>query len=295
MQRRAAAIYVALFLVIGAGAYSLIATAQTPTIGFENPEYELSQGETFQVEGQTYNVTSISAEVQSGGGGGHGGGGGGGELVRSGQVSWVNDSARYTAQWENNTTVNMGQNNTTYRVLVQQTSGNPTDFVLREEINQTQVLQNDPAADNQTVMRNGERVVLVEGEDGSLNAVPVDEYFPEPSTQQYSENDSLTYQGNETTVDAVENESVTLAWTGEKTNTAELSDEGNVTLGNQTYLVHFQDNETVALTQNFESYRMQTNSIAEFHEQVNGLWGIVILCGSVAVLLVGMAYLPSRY
>lgn len=294
MQRRAAAIYVALFLVIGAGAYSLIATAQTPTIGFENPEYELSQGQTFQVEGQTYNVTTVSAEVQSGGGGGHGGGGGG-ELVRSGQVSWVNDSARFTANWENNSTVTLGEDNTTYRVLVQPASGNPTDFTLREEINRTQILQNDSAADNETVVRNGERVVLVEGENGSLTAVPVDEYFPEPSTQQYSEGDQLTYQNNQTTVDAVENESVTLAWTAPKTNTAELSNEGNVTLGNQTYLAHFPSNETVVLTQDFESYRSQSDSIDEFHKHVNGLWGIVILCGSVAVLLVGMAYLPSRY
>jgi hypothetical protein len=294
MQRRAAAIYVALFLVIGAGAYSLIATAQTPHVGFENPEHELSQGQTFQVEGQTYNVTSVSAEMEGGGGGGHGGGGPA-TLVRSGEVSWVNDSARYTANWENNSTVDLGEDNTTYRVLVQQSSGNPTDFTLREELNRTQILQNDPAADNETVVRDGERVVLVEDENGSLTAVPVDEYFPEPSTEQYSEGDQLTYEGNQTTVDAVENESVTLAWTAPRTNTAELSNEGNVTLGGQTYLAHFPNNETVVLTQDFQSYRSQTDNIDQFQEHINGLWGIVILCGTIAVLLIGMAYLPSRY
>lgn len=294
MQRRAAAIYVALFLVIGAGAYSLIATAQTPTVGFENPAYSLSQGQTFQAEGQTYNVTSISAEMQGGDGGGHGGGGQP-ELVRSGQLSWVNDSARYTAEWENNTTVSIGEDNTSYRVLVQPASGNPSDFTLREEINRTQVLQNDPAADNQTVTRNGQEVVLVESENGTLTAVPVDEYFPEPSSQQYSEGNQLTYQGNQTTVDAVENESVTLAWNAPKNETAELSDEGNVTIGSQTYLAKFPDNETVVLTQDFQSYRQQSGEIAEFNTHVNGLWGIVILCGSLAALLVAMAYLPSRY
>lgn len=294
MQRRAAAIYVALFLVIGAGAYSLIATAQQPTVGFENPEYQLTQGETIQIDGQTYNVTTIKAESQSGGGGGHGGGsGGGGELVRSGQISWTNQSARYTATLENNSTVTV--QNTQYRVLIPNTSGNPNSFTLREEINESAVLQNDSAADNQTVTRDGERFVVVADENGNATLVPADEYFPEPSSQQYSENDTLSYQGNQTTVDAVENDSVTLSWTAPRTNTAELTDEGNVTLGSQTYLAQFPNNETVVLTQNFQSYREQTSEIHEFQKHKNGLWGVVILCGSIAVLLTAMAYLPSRY
>ena len=60
MQRRAAAIYVALFVLIGAASYSLIATAQQPTVEFDNPTYELSQGDQLDVGGQTYTVASVS-------------------------------------------------------------------------------------------------------------------------------------------------------------------------------------------------------------------------------------------
>lgn len=292
MQRRAAAIYVALFLVIGAGSYSLIATAQTPTISFEEPDNTYQQGDTFETGAQTYTVSDITAEVESGGGGGHGGGGGG-ALVRSGQVSWVNDSARYTETWDNNTTVTV--DGTEYRVLVERTSGNPTAFDLQTTINETAILQDDPDADNETVTRDGERYVVIEDENGDATLVPADEYFPEPTSEQYSEDDTLQYNGNQSTVTAVENESVTLAWNAPKTNTAELSNEGNVTLGGETYLAYFPNNESVVLTQDFESYRTQTEQIEEFHTFENGLWGVVILCASIAVLLIGLAYLPSRY
>jgi hypothetical protein len=286
MQRRAAAIYVALFLVIGAGSYSLIATAQTPAISFEEPDNTYQQGETFQVEGQTYTVSDITAEVESGGGGG-------GELVRSGQVSWVNDSARYTETWDNNTTVTVDGEE--YRVLVEQTSGNPTAFDLQTTINRTAILMDDPDADNETVTRDGEQYVVVQNENGEATLVPADEYFPEPTSEQYSEGDSLQYNGNQSTVDAVENESVTLAWNAPRTNTAELSNEGNVSVGGETYLAFFPNNDSVVLTQDFESYRTQTENIDEFHLYENGLWGVTILCASVIVLLIGLAYLPSRY
>ncbi|MFC6823818.1 hypothetical protein [Halopelagius fulvigenes] len=286
MQRRAAAVYVAFFLVIGAASYSLIATAQTPEVQFQNPKYSVSQGDTFRVDGQTYNVSELSASME---GGGHGGGA---SLSRSATITYTEQSAEYTETWSNNTSVAVGSSNWT--VLVPNQS-DPSQFTLREDVNRTTILQQDPNADNETVTRNGEEYVVVQNQDGNTMLVPASEYFPAPQTRQVSEGDTLQYQGNQTNVANVTQSGVEVTWTAPRTNTIDVSSGSNVTLSNQTYLAHFENNKTLQLTQNFESYRAQEEEITTFHTQENGLWGIVILCGSVAVLLVALAFLPSRY
>lgn len=288
MQRRAAALWVALFLVLGVASYSLIATATPPTIGFENPEHELSQGETFTVGDRTYTVSGITASTSGGGGGGHGGGA---TLERSGELTWTNDSARYTATWANGSTVTYEDQQ--YLVLISD-SPDPDQFVLEETINRSAILQDDPDAANETVTQGGTEYVVVT-RDGQKNLVPTDEYFPEPATRQFDEGQTIDYRGNQTEIATVTNQSATLAWTAPRQNTVELADQSNVTLAGTTYLAFFPDNTTVVLTQNFESYDRQQTEIAEHHERVNGLWGISILSGLVSILLVGMAYLPSRY
>ncbi|MFC7172732.1 hypothetical protein ACFQL0_03935 [Haloplanus litoreus] len=187
MQRRAAAIYVAFFIVLGAASYSVIATATAPTVEFDNPDHRLSQGDEFSVENRQYTVTTISAEME-GGGGGHGGAA---SVTRSGQVSWTNDSARYTQTWEHNSTVTyQGED---YRVLVTR-SEDPTTFSLQEPINRSAILQNDSAVRNELVTVNGtEYVVRESGDERSLT--PASEYFPEPASTQYSEGDSSRTKG----------------------------------------------------------------------------------------------------
>jgi len=58
MQRRAVAVYAALFVLVAGVAGVLTVTADSPEIGFENPDYEVSDGETIEVEGQEYVVGS---------------------------------------------------------------------------------------------------------------------------------------------------------------------------------------------------------------------------------------------
>ncbi|QLG60952.1 hypothetical protein [Halorarum salinum] len=172
MQRRAAAIYVAFFLVVGAVSFSLIATASAPELSFENPEHELGQGDTFTVDGTEYTVASIDAEMSGGGGGGHGGGGG--------------------AALERSATLNA------------------TD------------------------------------ESGNTTEVSVD-------------------------------------------------DEANVTLGETTYFAHFPDNSTLVLTQEFDQYRAYQEQTVQQKKHTDGLWGVTLLSSLVAVFMVGLAFLPSRY
>ncbi|WP_123624414.1 hypothetical protein [Halorubrum sp. CSM-61] len=65
------AVYAALFLLVAGVAGVLTVTAESPEVAFENPDHELSSGDTFEVDGTEYVVAEIS-EVEEGGGG-HGG------------------------------------------------------------------------------------------------------------------------------------------------------------------------------------------------------------------------------
>jgi len=286
MQRRAAAIYVAFFIVLGAASYSVIATATAPTIGFENPDHRLSEGDQFSVEDRQYTVSAISAEMEDGGG--HGGGA---SVTRSGQVTWTNDTARYTQTWDHNSTVTYQDE--TYRVLVED-ADDPTAFQLVEEVNRTGILQEDPSVENETVTVNGtEYVVSQEGDDRSLT--PASQYFPSPESTEYAEDDGLQYQGNATTVADVTSDGATLAWTAPQTNTVDVGNEGNVTLNGQQYFAYFPDNSTLVLESDYGVYQEQTEEIDTYHQHVNGLWGVSIVSFVTAIMLLGMAYMPSRY
>jgi hypothetical protein len=289
MQRRAAAIYVVFFLVVGAASYSLIATAEEPTIAFENPDHALSQGDTFTVDGQEYTATTVETTEEEIPVGDHGGGGGV-EITRTAAFTWTNQSALYTQTWDNGSTVTYADDE--WDVVIPNAS-DPSSFTLRESIDRAGILANDTAADNETVTRDGQEFVIVT-ENGSSTLVPASEYFPTPERQQFSESDTLQFDGNETRID-VASDAVTLSWNAPRRNTVQAGNHANVTLSGQTYLTHFRTDTTVVLTQDFESFRAQNDDIDSFTEQKNGLWGVTILSWLSVIFLVGLAYLPSRY
>jgi hypothetical protein len=289
MQRRAAAIYVVFFLVVGAASYSLIATAEEPTIAFENPDHALSQGDSFTVDGQQYTAAEVATEVETSSGGGHGGGGGT-TITHTAQFAWTNESALYTQTWDNGSTVTYAGDE--WDVVIPNAS-DPSSFTLRESIDRAGILANDTAADNETVTRDGQEFVIVT-ENGSSTLVPASDYFRTPERQQFSESDTLQLDGNETRID-VASDAVTLSWNAPRQNTVQAGNHANVTLSGQTYLTHFRTNTTVVLTQDFESFRAQNDEIDSFTEQKNGLWGVTILSWLSVIFLVGLAYLPSRY
>lgn len=285
MQRRAAAVYGLLFLVLGAASYSLVATGTQPTIGFENPDHRLSAGDSFTLDGQEYVVSDISAEKE---GGGHGAPA---TLTRSGVISHTNESSVYTETWANNTTVTF--DNREWRVLVPNES-DPTEFTLRENVNESAILRNDSNADNETVTSNGTRWVVVE-RDGEADLVPASEYFPDPESRQYAEGDAFDYRGNETTVTNVTADQVRVQWVAPRTLTTDVNDEANVTVGDTRYLAYFPNNETMVLTSDYANYDRQVAAINTYQKHVAGLTGVTIVSGVVTALLFGMAFLPSRY
>ncbi|MFB6171059.1 MAG: hypothetical protein ABEJ23_00890 [Haloarculaceae archaeon] len=91
MQRRAAAAYLLLFLVLGASAYSVLATAQQPPIDVKGQTY--SQGDSFQVNGQQYTVKELTSKTTSGEGGS--------TTILQGTLAWTNESAVATATLNN--------------------------------------------------------------------------------------------------------------------------------------------------------------------------------------------------
>ncbi|WP_135854707.1 hypothetical protein [Halorussus salinus] len=269
MQRRAATVYGVLFLVIAAGAYSLIGVAQEPGIDLQGETY--TENDTLTVGGLEYTVASISD--------------GEGALER------VNESGRYTATWANNSTTQL--DDTTYRVLIPNET-DPGQFTLREEFNLSENVS--------TVTQGGTEYVVVNRSDGNRSLVPVEEYkrqqFGEPETRQFNEGQTLQLAGNQTTVSNVTAERALLTWTAPQTVSTSFAQGDNVTLGpedgGQQFVAHFPENDTLQLSPTPGEYQSQVGEIDTFNERMAGLWGIVILSIITVVMLVGLAFLPNK-
>ncbi len=284
MQRRAAAGYVALFLVLAAGAYGLIAVNAAPTVTVEDPDHRLTADDQFTVDGRTYTVQSVSVEEEEGE---HGGGG----LVYAASVAWTNDSARYTETWDAGDTVDLdltfqgARLNGTYSVLVPNGSdpGEATLRAMPEDLNYTE--------------RDGVTFVEFEREDGSIEQVPIDQY--DPLQRETVTEGTVSYLGNETTVSVTQN-GVTLSWTAPRTQTVDLAQKQNATLNGQRFFTFFPEatpddaDPEVTLTSDASDYREQVAQAERYHERTNGLWGITLLGGFAAVLLVALAFLPRK-
>jgi len=265
MQRRAAAVSVALFLLLAAGSYTLIGAAQQPAVSLEDPDYAVSQGEERTIAGTSYNFSSVSDG--------------------SATATWVNESARYTETWAANDTVAIDGQNFTVAGL------NESEGVF--ELREVQEV------DRPTVEQDGTTYVVIEdGENRTL--VPRENYLPEQEVVEYEVGDGIDYDGNEneTTVAAVSEEEVTVEWFAPDTIEVEFGEGENTTIGDTAYLAHFEtvDGESVLqLTTDYEDYHSDVDAQEQFHERTNGLWGVVIMASLAAALVVMLAFLPSRY
>ncbi|MEZ3116200.1 hypothetical protein RYH80_09770 [Halobaculum sp. MBLA0147] len=292
MQRRAAALYAVLLLVIGVASFSLISVATPPELAFEDPDHELSESDEFTLDGTTYTVDTIDAEMQSsGGGGGHGGGGGGAELVRSGTIVWTNESALATETWGNGSEVTY--QNDTYVAEIE--GPNDTDVTLREVIDRTAILQNDSSVLNETQTVDGTEYVVREADDGTRTLLPTEEYFPEPETYVFDGGESVQFAGEEFTVAAVSADEARLSRVSPEEVEISVSNHANVTVGDQRYFAHFPDNDTLVLSDDYTVYQQYQNDQDTFKEHENGMWGVSIVTVAGATFLIALAFLPTRY
>ena len=287
MQRRAAAAYFVFFLVVSVAAYAYIGVAesQRPEVTLD-AETELTNDSTFTAGETTYTASNI--HMSGGGGGGHGGGGG--SMVAD--LSWTNQSNRYTATLENGSTTTY--QNDSYLILTDNESGTVT---LREAFNVTQLLSEDSAVEDTLATQNGTDYVVYRN---NSTLRPLAEWLPEPDTAEFQTGDTYPYSTDsgtqQTTVATVESGTATLEWIAPEDRSVELSEGGNVTLDDGRYFAHFPDQSTVQLVpiDQYDDYEEELARQDYFHERKNGLWGISILSGIGAVLVLGMAYLPVR-
>ncbi|MFD1588022.1 hypothetical protein ACFR9U_13630 [Halorientalis brevis] len=286
MQRRAAALYFALFLVIGAGSYAYVtmdsgANAQQPTITLNAQEY--SQNDPITVDGRTYIVSEISAENAS---------------DAEGTLTWTNQSAQESATLENGSETTY--QNETWQVQIANTS-DVSQFALQENLNVSAILASDDRVDNQTVTRNGQEQVVFTSND---TLVPLNEYLREPQTVTFSEGQTYNYTTEDGTVQPatidtvtgnVSTPSATLVWETTQENTVQLAEGANVTLADgQTRVVHFPDGETVQLSTNYGAYQEQVEKQDYFDERKKGLWGVSVISFLAAIILLATAYLPVK-
>jgi len=171
MQRRAAAVYIALFLVVGAGAYGFMGLTEEPSVSLSGEAY--AAGDTLTVADRTYTVASVD-------GSGDG----------SGELTWTDPGAEFTATLENGTTVSPlsvtwdGQ-----AARWSETLAPSAEFPYG---NGTYSVSVNTSADPPTA-------TLTHVENASVN-------------ESVAVEDTLSYRGNETTVTAIDDAGVTLTW-----------------------------------------------------------------------------------
>ncbi|WP_253738354.1 hypothetical protein [Halohasta salina] len=289
MQRRAVAVYVAFFVLIAAASYTLLATAEEPTITLDDPEYELAEGETFTVGGQEYTVASIEETTEEQGGG-HGSSAEEVTVV-TGTIEWTETDVEMSETWANEDTVEI--DGMEWQVLIE--GENATSMTLQETVDRQAILENDPSADNETIERDdGEYVVVTSG--GEEDLVPAEEYFPAPTTGSYAVGDRFTYNNQTVTVSEISGGEATLTWTEDQTNTNSLGNEGTVELADGAeYLSYLPDTNTLQLTSDMSEYEAQVAEKEQFSQRTSGFRYTTFTALLFAGSLIAFAFLPSRY
>ena len=279
MQRRAVAVFVALFLAIAGVAGALTATAESPEIALENPEIDASQGESIDVGGESYVVADISESENDDG-----------QMVISGTLE-RNFTAETSETWANGSTVSVDDRE--WRVEIP--GENATQFTLVEVLDRQAILAADDAAENETVtLEDGEYVALTD-DSGERTLVPVGEYFPAPEERTHAVGETLEYGGQTVTVDDVTAGGAVLVWETTETETVEIAQQSTVTIGDTDYVAHFPDASTLRMSTDIEAYEAQVTEIERFDQYNSGLSRVLVLSVLSSIMLAGMAFIPSRY
>lgn len=279
MQRRAVAVFVALFLAVAGVAGALTATAESPEIALENPEVDATENDPIDVGGETYVVADISESENDEG-----------QTVISGTLE-REFTAETSETWANGSTVSVDDRE--WRVSIP--GENATEFTLVEVLDRQAILEADDAAENETVVLEDGEYVAVTDENGDRTLVPVDDYFPAPEERTHATGETLEYDGQTVTVDDVTADGAVLVWETTQTETVEVAQQSTVTLGDTDYVAHFPDASTLRMSTDIEAYEAQVTEIERFNQYNSGLSRVLVLSVLSSIMLAGMAFIPSRY
>jgi hypothetical protein len=269
MQRRAAAVYFVLFMVIGAGGYAFMQVGMSaPEVDLDGPTY--TEGETLTVNGVEFTVTAAEPE--------------------SGEVTFFNEEAVETATLENGSTTQYDGGPYTVRTV-----NESDEFRLTEEQNVSAIVANDSDATGVVTDDNDQQFVRFWN--GSLT--PLSEYLPPAETATFAVGDEFAYaEENVTaTVDTVTTSEATLVWDNPGNESIGFDEGENVTLAGQTYMGHIPANGSVEILpaeEYYGQYQAELSDIDYYQERQNGVWGIIIVSFLAAIVLVSAAYLPNK-
>ena len=280
MQRRAVAVYVALFLLVASVAGVLVVTAEDPQVSLDNPDYELSEGDTFVVDGEEYLVSGITVTE--------------GEDDEEDEITAQierEEVVEQTETWANESTVEVDEREWQVRI----TGDDPDSFTLIEVLDREAILAEDDTADNETIDRDGEEFVVITDEEGESRLVPADEYFPAPEERTYDVADEFAYADTTVAVDSVTPDEVVIGWMGPQTTTIDVAQESTVTVGETEFIAHFPNDSTLTLSTDIDAYDAQLADIERFDQQNDGLWRVLIISVLSSLVLVAVAFMPSRY
>ena len=271
MQRRTAAIYAALLLLLAAGSYATIGAVEAPVISITNPEYSYASGDQATLNNKAYTVSAVTSDFA--------------------ELEWIDESIVKTETWEADDTIKIGESDFLIGPLSTVDSMTST-FILTEV---------RPIGDVETVTVNSQTYVILQTDSNTSSEPSLllkEDYLTDkygPATQiELSIGDIIEYDSKPTLIADVSDQIITVSWSSPKTNTLAISEGDIIDSNGISYVAHF-ENYMLHLSSDVDDYERQASVIEKFYERINGLWGISILGSLASILLLSMAYLSSRY
>ncbi|MFP8889621.1 hypothetical protein ACLI4U_07595 [Natrialbaceae archaeon A-CW2] len=293
MQLRAGIVYIVLFLVITAGAYAVIATAEAPEVAIDeaDADYQIEQGDDFTAGDLTYNVSELDGNA----------GTATLEHVNTEavfDVTWSGASAADGDSWDAGDSVQLEEEGVEYYVYLYAPPEADEDEE-EEPVPETILFVEEFDEDEFTPIERADGVYVTVDDDGDERVVHVNE-VEEIDTFELELGDELTYfepdqdgqvDGEIVEIDA---ESVTLEYVGEDVSTVSLEQNEVVLINGEEFGVHFPHPSYAYLTEDVESFEAQHAAVEEHHERVHGLWWVIGLSIVTVILLTGLAFMPVR-
>lgn len=265
MQRRWAAISLAFFLVMAAGAYSVMVVADEPGLDVEGETFW--QEESVELGGTEYTFATIDD----------------GEATIE-----YEETVESETVFENGSTV--AYEDGEYSVVIE-SGEEPSSFDLVETFDVEAMLADDPDVENETITREDEQEYVVY-RNGTTERL--DEYLPEPDRQTRAEGSTLEHENVTKTVDSITSDAATLHYDEVVSQSMSVEEGDVVTFAGEDYVITFVDADTVMLSPDVEGYETAVDNQEYFDMRLSGLMYVVLFSLGAVFLLTVSAFLPRR-